>query len=234
MADDTPQLTDTARALETAIAGDIHAGVLPPGAWLKQIALQERYGRSRGDVRRALDKLLAQRLVQQVRNFGYRVRGLEDSWLDELRQVRLILETAAAAMMEGRATGQDIARLRRLAEDFSRAVAQGSILQQNEANLAFHHALLELCPNRELAGMIAETRLRMPSAPLTQWSQPGWIEESARQHHAMVDALAAGEHAAFRALVRAHIRAPGRPDPAPPSPPARGRRRAITAASSID
>lgn len=233
MADELPASPPEARALETAIARDIHAGVLAPGSWLKQIALQELYGRSRGDVRRALDKLVAQRLVQQVRNFGYRVRGMEDSWLDELRQVRLILETAAAALMTGPVDRADLARLRGLAEAFSQAVARGTILQQNEANLAFHNGLLELCPNRELARMIAETRMRMPAAPLTQWSQPGWIEESARHHHAMVDALEAGDQQAFAAVVRAHIRAPQRPPP-PPAAPARNRRRSVTDASSAD
>jgi len=194
------------RALETAIAHDIHAGLLPPGTWLKQIALQERYGRSRGDVRRALDKLVAQRLVQQVHNSGYRVRPLDPKQLDELRQVRLILEGAAAEAMVGRADAAMLLRLRSLAEAFSLAVEHRSILDQHEANQAFHVALLELCPNAELVRLIRETRLRMPSAPMTQWHERGWVEESARHHHAMVDALEANDRETFCAVVRAHIR----------------------------
>lgn len=217
---------DPVRALETAIAQDIHAGLLPPGAWLKQIALQERYGRSRGDVRRALDKLVAQRLVQQVRNFGYRVHGLDPKRLDELRQVRVILEAAAAETMIGRADAAMLARLRGLAEAFSLAVEHHSILDQHEANQAFHQALLELCPNGELVRLIRETRLCMPSAPVTQWLESGWAEESARHHHAMVDALQAGDREAFCAAVRAHIRAPRHLRPAPPV--LRRRKRAAT------
>lgn len=204
---ETPAV-DPVRALETAIAQDIHTGQLPPGTWLKQIALQQRYGRSRGDVRRALDKLVAQRLVQQVRNFGYRVHGLDSARLDELRQVRLILEGAAAETMVGRADAVMLARLRALADAFAQAVEHRSILDQHEANQAFHAALLELCPNAELVRLIRETRLRMPSAPMTQWLEPGWVEESARQHHAMVAALAAGDREGFCATVRAHIRPP--------------------------
>ncbi|HWX48347.1 MAG TPA: GntR family transcriptional regulator [Roseomonas sp.] len=201
---------DALRALETAIAHDIHAGLLPPGTWLKQIDLQERYGRSRGDVRRALDKLVAQRLVQQVRNSGYRVHPLDPQRLDELRQVRLILEGAAAETMVGRADAAMLARLRGLATAFSLAVEHRSILDQHEANQAFHRALLELCPNAELVRLIREARLRMPSAPMSQWPERGWVEESARHHHAMVDALEAGDRDAFCAMVRAHIRPTGR------------------------
>jgi DNA-binding GntR family transcriptional regulator len=81
--------------------------------------------------------------------------------------------------------------------------------------------------------MIAETRMRMPAAPLTQWSQPGWIEDSARHHHAMVDALEAGDQQAFAAVVRAHIRAPQRPELSPQLP-ALNHRRDVTDASSAD
>lgn len=203
-----PASLDPVRALETAIAEEIHAGLLPPGLWLKQILLQERYGHSRGDVRRVLDRLVAQRLVEHVPNYGYRVQGLDRRRLEELRQVRLILEVAAAELTPLPVPPALLARLRGLAQGFAEAVQQRSILDQNEANLAFHAALLELCPNRELARQAMETRLRMPSAPLTQWARQGWVAESLRQHHAMVDALQAGDRAAFCTLVRAHIRAP--------------------------
>ncbi|MFC7553854.1 GntR family transcriptional regulator [Pseudoroseomonas wenyumeiae] len=224
---ETPAV-DPVRALETAIAQDIHTGQLLPGAWLKQIALQQRYGRSRGDVRRALDKLVAQRLVQQVRNFGYRVHGLDSARLEELQQVRQILEAAAARTMIGRADAAMLARLRDLADAFAQAVEHRPVLEQHEANQAFHAALLELCPNAELVRLIRETRLRMPSAPMTQWSEPGWVEESARQHHAMVAALEAGDREAFCAVVRAHIRLP-RPREAAAPP---GRRRGSRAAAA--
>ncbi len=206
---------DALRLLETAIAADIHSGALPSGSWLKQIALQARYGCSRGDVRRALDRLAAQRLVVQLPNCGFRVHGLDAARLDELREVRRILEGAAAELMLGQADAAALERLEQLAAGFTRAVRHGSLLDQHEANQAFHAALLALCPNAELAGLIREMRLRMPSAVVTQWPVPGWAAESAQQHHAMVAALAAGDGAAFRAAVCAHIRSPAVPEAAP-------------------
>jgi DNA-binding GntR family transcriptional regulator len=205
--DAPPDGTGT-RGLEDAIARDIHRGALPPGTWLKQIALQDRYRRSRGDVRRALDKLVAQRLVQHVPNSGYRVFALDPERLEHLRQIRLILEGAAAELIPTRADGAAVEALRRLATGFEEAVRHGSVLDQNQANQAFHAGLLSLCPNPELAQLILETRRRMPSAPLTQWASRSWIEDSVRHHHEMVAALAAGDHAGFVRLVRAHIRLP--------------------------
>ncbi|MFC3127701.1 GntR family transcriptional regulator [Pseudoroseomonas globiformis] len=212
------------RGLEIAIAQDIQAGHLPAGAWLKQVLLQQRYGHSRGDVRRALDRLVAQHLVQHVPNCGYRVQDVDEPNLLELRQLRAILENAAAAMTTVPAPAEALVTLRRLADAFSTAAAQGSVHDRNETNLAFHQALLNLCPNRELAHAVMRTRLRMPAAPGAQWAAAGWVSESARQHHAMVDALSAGDRAAFCAAVRAHQRPPP-PQPVRPAPGRQGRGR---------
>jgi DNA-binding GntR family transcriptional regulator len=215
-------------ALESALAEDIQTGRLPAGSWLKQIALQQRYGHSRGDVRRALDGLAARRLVEHVPNCGFRVAVMDELRLQELRQLRAILENAAAALTAVPAPPAAVLRLRALAEAFSAAAAGGSAQQRNEANFAFHQALLELCPNRELAQAVIQTRLRMPAAPGAQWEAPGWVAESARQHHAMVDALEAGDRSAFAAAVRAHQRPPP-PLPAGAAPRGRPRKAAAGA-----
>ncbi|CAJ0999516.1 hypothetical protein SODG_001412 [Sodalis praecaptivus] len=55
------------------ILHDIQTGLLAPGAWLKQIDLEQRYRCGRPEVRRALDRLAQKRLVAHVPNRGYHV-----------------------------------------------------------------------------------------------------------------------------------------------------------------
>ncbi len=45
------------------------------------------------------------------------------------------------------------------------------------------------------------------SALLHQWTTRGWIEQSARDHAAMVDALRTRDQAALRKVMVAHLRA---------------------------
>ena len=61
-----PKAATAQPGLVDRIAHDIQAGVFGPGAWLKQIDLQERYDAKRLDVRRALDQLAAKRLIAHI------------------------------------------------------------------------------------------------------------------------------------------------------------------------
>src|SRR3546814_8626773 len=67
------------------IERDIHVGTLAPGAWLKQVDLEERYGCTRIDLRQALDRLVTRQLVRHTPNRGYRVDEFEPRKVEELR-----------------------------------------------------------------------------------------------------------------------------------------------------
>jgi DNA-binding GntR family transcriptional regulator len=69
--------------------------------------------------------------------------------------------------------------LRTLAAKFEELILTGTLLEQYEANVAFHMRLLKLCPNQELVNLAQELRGRGPSAPATQWKTRARIEQSA-------------------------------------------------------
>lgn len=194
------------RAVADRVAGDVQAGRLAPGTWLKQIDLQGRYGCSRGDVRRALDELVARRLVQHVPDRGHHVIELAQDRLAHLVQLRAILEGAVADLIFDRAGAAALTALDRLATRFEAEVRTGTPLDQHAANIAFHMALFALCPNPELVLAANEARSRLPSALLYQWRTAGWIEQSVRDHAAMVAALRARDQAALRRAMVGHLR----------------------------
>ncbi|WP_394892263.1 GntR family transcriptional regulator [Mesorhizobium sp. AaZ16] len=188
------------------IARDIQAGLHGRGAWLKQIDLQKGYSATRIEIRRALDRLVLRRLVQHEHNKGYRVYAPDENHTDQIRDVRVVLETAAAERILETVDAAAIEELRNLARRFADLLMTGTLLQQYEANLAFHHRMAQLCPNRELADLVMEYRGRGASAPLTQWSTRARIEKSAREHMEIVEALAARDLPRLKLVVAAHIR----------------------------
>jgi DNA-binding GntR family transcriptional regulator len=206
-------IDETDASVATRIAQDIQDGRLTPGTWLKQIDLERRYGCSRADVRRALDELVTKRLVQHVPNRGHHVFELEPHRLADLMQLRVILEGAVAELIYDRADKAALHRLETLAAGFEAAVHHGAPLEQHGANIAFHMALLDLCPNAELAQAVRDARSRLPSALLYQWTTRGWIEQSVRDHAAMVEALRVQDRAALRTVTVAHLRASKRVAP---------------------
>lgn len=185
---------------------DILTGTLPAGTWLKQIDLEQRYDCTRPEVRRALDRLTQRRLVQHIPNRGYQVYEVDERRAQEITDIRVILETSVADLMIAHVTPEAIGTLRALAHRFDEMSFHGSILEHYDANLAFHRALLQLAGNSELVDLVSEIRQRTASAPVSQWRTRARVEQSAREHHLMVDALEAGNLAELKHLIEIHIR----------------------------
>jgi DNA-binding GntR family transcriptional regulator len=190
------------------IARDVRSGVFAPGMWLKQIDLEERYGYGRPDIRRALDYLVQKRLVQHVPNRGYHVFMPDSDQTAHILELRVILETAAVDSIVANATSAAIERIGDLARQFDEMVLRGTVLEQYEANLAFHRELLGLCPNPELLNLVTELRGRTSSALAGQWSTRARVEQSSREHHAMVETLKARDALRLKEIIALHIRQP--------------------------
>ena len=203
----------TTKSIDVAerIARDIQSGALAPGMWLKQIDLEQRYGCTRLEVRRALDRLAQRRLVEHVLNRGYHVYEPDGRQTAQVLEIRCILETAAVDSIVANADAGAIERLRALARRFDKLMLTGTLLELYETNLEFHGALLALCANRELANLATDLRGRTSSAPASQWRTRARIEQSAREHHAMVDALASGDSRLLKQILAMHIRQPEAP-----------------------
>lgn len=139
----------------------------------KQIDLECRYGCRRPEVRRALDRLSQKRLVRHIPNRGYQVFEVDDRRTNEISDIRVILEIAAADRMIANAPPESIGALRRLAKHFDNMSFFGTILEHYDANLAFHRELLLLAGNGELVELSPKSgsaRLPLPSpsgAPAT-------------------------------------------------------------------
>jgi DNA-binding GntR family transcriptional regulator len=192
--------------LVNRIAVDIQSGKFSPGTWLKQIDLEERYQCTRIDLRRALDQLVVKRLVQHVPNRGYHVYTHDPRRQAELQDIRVALEVHAAEHIMASVTPADIRALQALAQRFDDLLLNGTVFEQYDANIAFHRRLLDHCANRELAGLVMEIRARGPSAPLFEWKTRARMEQSSREHFAMVEALKGRQLARLQKLIAAHIR----------------------------
>lgn len=190
------------------ILHDILTGVLSPGSWLKQNDLEKRYGCTRPEIRRALDRLATRRLVEHVPNRGYHVHEPDGRRAAEISDIRIILETAVADRIVANATPEALETLRDLARRFDALILTGTILELYEANLAFHRELLNLCGNQELVDLVRDIRQRTSSAPVSQWKTRARIEKSSGEHHEMVEAIAAGDVERFRRVTVAHILQP--------------------------
>src|SRR5215470_13527735 len=116
----------------------IVGGELPPGQHLVETDLARQLGVSRQPVREALHRLEAEGWVDLRPNQGAFVHVPTDEEVDQLLDVRELLEVEAARLAARAATADDIARLRVICREGEAAVEAGDLRRFVAVNTEFH------------------------------------------------------------------------------------------------
>ncbi len=191
--------------LSDAIEIDIVFGVYAGGARLVEDALMARFAAKRHQVRDALAHLEAQRLVERIPNRGAVVVEITPETVDEIYQVREVLECAAARNTPLPAPPEARRELAALQLEHARAVAEGQFRRVFELNIAFHRAQFALCGNGQLIDAVEDFSRRVHSIRAIKYGDREHMAAIVEQHAAMVEALGGADSTAYVAAVRAHL-----------------------------
>jgi DNA-binding GntR family transcriptional regulator len=183
----------------------IQTGELEAGVIYSAVALAEQLGVSATPVREALMDLENAGLVEAVRNRGYRVRTVSAVDLDEIVEVRTWLEVPAMGLVLEHATDAEIEALRPLAERICEEARRKDPTQFLVADSIFHTALLELTGSPRLVKLVSELRGQTHLLGLRGLGASGDLDDSGREHLALVDALVARDETLARDLMRHHL-----------------------------
>jgi DNA-binding GntR family transcriptional regulator len=193
---------------EVAIRGGIITGEISPGQIYSAPALAKELGVSATPVREAMLDLAAEGLVESVPNRGFRVVPLLDGDLDEITEMRVLLEAPAVAALAARPDVLDevqLARLRGRADEIERLAGKEDLPTFIDADRAFHLELLGLFGNRRLTDTVERLRNATRRYGMRRLDR-GTLEANAHEHHQILDALAAGDRARVQALMEDHVR----------------------------
>lgn len=180
-------------------------GAEPPGARLVEQRLATRFDCSRTPVREAVRRLESEGLVVVEPNRGAHVRPLGEDDVADLYEVRARLEAYAAELAAVRSGPEERRALRDAAEAFDAAaerVIDGAddielVRRLDEANGAFHGAVLAMSRNRRVQTLVAAA----VDAPLVFQALHRFDADELRRsclfHHLITDAIgaAAGDRA---------------------------------------
>ncbi|MEU4194475.1 GntR family transcriptional regulator [Kribbella sp. NPDC026611] len=175
------------------------------GERLTETRLADDFGVSRNPVREALRVVEAEGFVQILPRRGAVVATLDETAVRDLFAVRQQLETLAAGLAAERATDADIAMLRRLIEDASKATDAEDFDQVAELNSAFHRAVIEVSQNRWLHAMSAALYHHVHWVFRVGAAQRA--PHSSEEHVRLVDAIEAGDAEAAATAARVHVEA---------------------------
>lgn len=183
----------------------IFAHELQPGAWIDEQAVAVEYGISRTPLREALKVLASEGLVTLKPRRGCYVTELTEHDLDDIFPVLALLEGRCAFEAAHKAGAPELKRLEKLHEELEKQAARGDIGRFFEANQAFHRAVQELAGNRWLNQVIADMRKVLKLTRHQSLRLEGRVEQSLKEHRAILAALRKGDAARAEQRMREHL-----------------------------
>jgi DNA-binding GntR family transcriptional regulator len=190
-----------ARQAYEALKQDILTCELRPGAQIFEGELATRYGTSKTPVREALNLLGQEGLVQVLPRRGYLVAPVTLRDVQEVFQLRLLLETAAAELAAEHITEEALRQLNALVAvryTYRDRASYGRFLR---ANRDFHIAVAQASGNQRLAAFVGKLLEDMERILHLGLDLRDSAEEMATEHAELVDALLRGDGALARKVV---------------------------------
>lgn len=192
-------------SLTEKLENDIIFGVYAPGSRIIEDNVMERYGAKRHAVRNAFAGLETRGLLIRRPNRGVEVVSFTPDEVDDLYEVRMILETAAAEATELPCDPAVAARLEDIARRHEQAVRDQDFRSVFWLNQEFHETQYAICRNPRLADLISHHARTAQPIRIVKYDDASHMREVIRQHFDIIKALRGTSQSALVAAVRAHL-----------------------------
>jgi DNA-binding GntR family transcriptional regulator len=180
-----------------ALRQDILTLVLRPGVVLVESALARRFRAGRTTVREALALLQQDGLLAAMPRRGYLVAGITVSDVQELFEVRLVLESAAAQLAASRITAEELDRLATLADPPDTVVEPRIMRRFLDRNREFHLGIARATRNARLVRLVERT--------LDEMTRLVAIAYETGEHLQVLEALRSGDERRAGAAMANHV-----------------------------
>jgi DNA-binding GntR family transcriptional regulator len=189
------------RALEAAVV----AGELQPGEIYSAPALAERFHVSATPVREAMLDLVREGIMEAVRNRGFRVMTVSEADLDQISQIRLLIEVPIMSQVSKLLTPEKVAALNEAGRAIEAAAERGDLIDYLDCDRRFHALLISTIGNPRLTDLVDRLRRQARLFGLQELADSGRLLASAREHRTMVKVLQSGDVAGAESLMTVHV-----------------------------
>ena len=180
-------------------------GRLRPRERLIEDELSERYQASRHLVRSAFAELESMGLVTRRPNKGAIVRDFSVEEVEQIYEMRAILQAEAARRIPLPADKALLSRLEAIHEAHGKAIEKQELQRVCKINNEFHHTIFAASGNRYLAQMIERVWTETLGIRCYAIGDQQMVARSHDEHGEMLDALRAGNRERLVRLVVDHI-----------------------------
>jgi DNA-binding GntR family transcriptional regulator len=187
------------------LRGDIMSLRIPPDTRISVENLVRELGVSQTPIREALSMLEANGLVTKKHFVGYcTAPKLNRQQLDELFEIRLLIEPYAARAAAEKATPEELDELVSLAQSMEPAESRASYERFADQDSHFHSRLTALCGNTLIVNALSRLHTHLHIFRLRFHSEV--TTEAFAEHAMLIQALQLRDPDMAEAAMRSHIR----------------------------
>jgi DNA-binding GntR family transcriptional regulator len=201
-----PPATTPVSAEEEAYAhlmAEIRSGRMIPGMHIKPEQVAAEIGMSRMPVREAFRRLASEGLLTNRPNRGVVVTSFTADQMEELFEIRSVLEGWAGRLAAQRIRSHDLEELHDLADRMGRA--RGDLDELVRRHWAFHDYICGLAGRLRLLREIERLHTTVEPYLRLWFANVGTPADIAEQHHQVADVLAGGDPAHAEMILRNHV-----------------------------
>lgn len=171
------------------LRADIISCVLRPGQQVVQSRLAERYQIGTTPIRDALHRLARENLIQPVPRSGYVITPITLTDIQEMFELRFLLESFAARMAATRGSENDLEEIVRLADITYVYKDKDSYLERIELNADFHRAISTAAGNQRIREQLSSLLDELARFFFLTYEMEDLSEAMRHEHHLLVDAI---------------------------------------------
>ena len=192
------------------VIGAIMSGEFKPGDRVVASSLAQRLGVSQAPVREALRDLVLLGFLENQPFKGTSVRSFTPKELCEVYMVRASLESLAARLAAANLTEEDVESLQHTLDEMIRAAQEQDEKEMIRLDIRFHEAIMHISDNGLLFQLWQTLRFGYWTIVTTRMSSMD-LEELARRHETLLEALASRDPQKAALAMQHHIEDLGKP-----------------------
>ncbi|MEA1964579.1 MAG: GntR family transcriptional regulator [Candidatus Aerophobetes bacterium] len=170
---------------------EIIKGSLKPGTKLSEGKIAKQMEVSRTPIREALRELAAEGFVKISPNQGVVVSGVSLEDVQEILQIRSVLEGLAARLATKtiNINGEEIKELEKYQKQMEYYTSKDNSLAFSEIDAEFHELILDICGNNRLIQIRKNISDQAHRYRIRSLSIPGRLKYSLKEHQEILEAL---------------------------------------------
>ena len=191
----------------TVLRDALATGQFPAGSPLREEVIANMAGVSRTPVREAIRRLDAEGLVEVLPNRGARVATWNDHDVEEIFELRVLLEGYGARLAARRAQDPELAELEELCNQMEKEAARAEVRYQavTDTNARFHSSIMAASRNQRLASVAAGVVKRALVIRTFHLYTREELARSCAHNRELVAAIAAHDGDWAESVMRAHL-----------------------------